>query len=527
MHSMKYLAILMVLIFSTTHVMSQTSHVKVQLGPPHKTKDYFIRDIVAIDKAYFYGIETPSVFSKSSIVSVARYKSSSLEWSGNCEVNLGSGMLIGYLAQGDYLRLFLMEYNSASKKIEIYEKRINTSAFKTDSVKIKMVELPAPHGLYLPNTESSCQSSPKNSKHAMVVRYFDAQYTSLGYAIIAFDSVGVVWKKSFSNSANEYSKAEGHTIADNGDAYVILRNFSTASDQISYQKSKRHSDPESFNQGLFSSGVIERKPNYQFQLRVTLHQGDTSISKLIGKEDIFINEMHIAPRPSGGVNLMGLFGNKGRVSPRGCFYFSYDAAGDLLTEKKFTFSDDFLVEGMSEKEVADARNKLANNEEWDTDGYDTKAIVSATDGGAYMLVERHQQMLSTATTRSTTHHRFRDIYKEIIVCRFNAEGEMLWTRKVLKRQDAHNFYFASFTGMLSNDIFLFFNQSGAERRKGNVVGVSINAEGNISRVEIPELMDSKFLLVPGISKSLKDTQLVIYVEDQSDSDRFINVQVVK
>jgi len=106
-NNIKGLAILATLLLSVTQGVSQdSSPINVLVGPPHKSKDYFLRDIISIDNDYMFVLETPSVFSKKSAVRLSRHSAKTLAWQDNLEVSLDAKVLIGYVDEGNELRHF-------------------------------------------------------------------------------------------------------------------------------------------------------------------------------------------------------------------------------------------------------------------------------------------------------------------------------------------------------------------------------------------------------------------------------------
>lgn len=512
-------------VYALSSLAQRLTEVKASEGEPHESKGYSIGGIIAMDDAQFYTLETSSRISKSSPIYISRYSSSNLKWEEGVEIALGSKILGGYLLSSDSIFLFSFEHDVDLGKIFIFKVGIMKSTLSHFGPLIKFAELDAPKGLSMKASESSVEYSPDRIRSHLFIRYFNDKWISLGFAVISMQGPHILWARNFINTEKESSITEASKISDRGEIYILARTFWNSPDQVAFQKSKRHFDPDSFGHGQFSNNTIERAPNYFFTLMIVADDGRSISSRNFSEEGVFISEMQLITKGPREILLLGLYGNKSQVSPRGCFSYSFTNP-DSIKKKKFAFDLDFLTKNVDTKELNETRGLIANQMEFDTDGYDLKSTDFNSEGICYLFAEHHRRYLVLNSPGQFQHYRFKDTYKDILVFAFDSSGNLRGSNKLWKFQDVHNRYFASFSGIAKgSNVYLFYNYSGDIRSKDNVCCVRVDTSVNFEKLRISELRQTRILIVPTISRKLGDGQYVSLMVTEDGTDQFIKFTI--
>ncbi len=210
----------------------------------------------------------------------------------------------------------------------------------------------------------------------------------------------------------------------------------------------------------------QEKPDHTYYLLVYEKGSSTPIEHKIEVNDKFLQDLTFQEDKDGDIICGGFYGNKLSWAIRGVFFLSLDQRTKEVKHESYKeFSDDFITEGMSEREEKKAEKKAKKkDEELEMMSYDLDKIISKEDGGAIMIAEQYRSYTVCYTdqrgnTRCSTHY----IYNDIIVVNVDPQGNIEWASKVVKRQHTVNDggYYSSYAMHVKDDnIYLIFNDNG-------------------------------------------------------------------
>jgi hypothetical protein len=210
----------------------------------------------------------------------------------------------------------------------------------------------------------------------------------------------------------------------------------------------------------------QEKPDHTFYLLVFDRGSSAPREHKIDVNEKFLQDLTFQEDTDGDIICGGFYGNKGSWSIRGVFFLSLDKNSKAVTHESYKeFSDDFITEGMSEKEERKAEKKAKRkDEDLELPNYKLDKIIRKKDGGAVMIAEQYRSYTvcttdSRGNTRCSTHY----LYNDIIVVNVDAQGNIEWASKVVKRQHTVNDggYYSSYATHVKDDqIYLIFNDNG-------------------------------------------------------------------
>lgn len=218
--------------------------------------------------------------------------------------------------------------------------------------------------------------------------------------------------------------------------------------------------------------------------------GELIPSKEIYFENKRVKDLKISFNKNGELQLLGYCFDNVQVSDQvGSIIYQRHNSRNLrrISKAYIPFDLDFYLQGKEEKVKSRIKKNLEKNKSVRM-GFDIHYIEHRQDGGLTILGEEHYfKSLGSVSDPQYIHY-----FNDIVVVQLDAAGEVLWKRKIPKRQEFKytssslkeslgHFYIASYTyAMQDDDIYLFFNDSPDN-------GTSIDKDVSIEKTPYKEL----------------------------------------
>ena len=192
---------------------------------------------------------------------------------------------------------------------------------------------------------------------------------------------------------------------------------------------------------------------------------------------------------------------------------------NIKTQK---FSKDFLKEFMTDKKV-DKGKEITD--------FDLKEVVRKDDGGLILTAEEYWvTVVTTYSSRGMSHTTYHYHYGDIIVLNIDAEGKMIWSRKIAKSQHSINdggFFSSYYLAVVKDNLYFIFNDSEknytkdkdyvytferSNSNKGVVSNVRVDSDGEIDKRQVYAIGDEEIILRPKVCQQISDNEVLLFCE---------------
>lgn len=233
--------------------------------------------------------------------------------------------------------------------------------------------------------------------------------------------------------------------------------------------------------------------------------------------DIFVQNLAVRLDYEEDIMLFtGFYGNKDEYEMSGAFFIKMkESTLENTVSTREEFPRDIVASVIGEKKAKKGKSIKGN---WVFRDY-----IAREDGGAVIVAERHfVQAITTSNGRTTTTTYYYH-YEDVLVMNFNPNGTLDWTSHIPKEQITVNDggIFCGYLLLVHNDrLHFIYNDhkknpdliskgrskiktfSARSLKKGNVVGVTIDANGDMIYEVLMKIRDEeKMLFLPRVSQS--------------------------
>ena len=293
-----------------------------------------------------------------------------------------------------------------------------------------------------------------------------------------------------------------------------------------------------YDEGRFSKS--RRGVDYWYEM-LTLDSLGASNTYKLSLDDKVIHSGHFEVVNNTMLVCSGFYGEQ-NFQIDGSFYMQVDlSSGDLqhISTKKFDLS--FLQEGQSEGRAKRIKKRADAGKNTGLLNIYFRDFVLRSDGGVILIGEYYDLIVNTSSDINSTSTTTSYIYKDIVIVNINADGEVAWTKKILKRQ------ITSDDGGLMSGFALFvhdekmyfiFNDHednleakdyndlrtwSRKRRTSIVCLVTVDAYGNMTREAIITQKELNLELIPEscIQISEDEMMLVAYKRKENQIARLV------
>ncbi len=280
------------------------------------------------------------------------------------------------------------------------------------------------------------------------------------------------------------------------------------------------------------------EPNHRYHILGYFDKGAKVKDYVIDLGDKFITDLTATVRENDDIICTGFYSENGTWSIAGTFFLTIDGESKEIKTKSFKkFDEDFIVEGMTEREEEKAKKKAAKKDRnLEMYNYEFRELIQREDGGAILIAEQYRfyQTCHTTTdangnttTRCTNHY----VYGDIILININPSGQIVWASKVDKYQHSTNDggYFSSFFSHVVDDkIYLIYGETAKsfydrqdkleqwkqlgkeDKRAMLTLLVEVNSKGETERELLFNNRIEGFSTRPKVCEQINPSQSIIY-----------------
>lgn len=285
-----------------------------------------------------------------------------------------------------------------------------------------------------------------------------------------------------------------------------------------------------YEEGKAEKGAI----NYKFEMLVYSEDEDEE-----ERFDVTLNDKHLSDvtferLDNGDFNVIGFYADKGGIQD-GVFNLLIDGESySVSNEETVEFPTDFIVQHSSEKTKKKAAKKEAKGKAVALYSYDIDDLIENPDGTVTMIGEQYRfyQVCTTdanGNTTCTNHY----VYGNIIIVKFNTDGEVEWMELIPKLQHTTNDggYYSGYalTTLPTGDLRMVFNdnpknnyydQNGKyyewrrKKNKTDIIMYEVNLEGRVKRYTLFNASDEEVMSRPKVSVQIDDTETIVLGESK-------------
>jgi hypothetical protein len=425
------------------------------------------------------------------------------------------------------------ERDKDNKTIVYFAEKVDLSSLIPDGNKIKIYE--ADYSVDKKREDVDLRFILDKDKKVMILydQHAAVKEEDVKVSIHSLDATfKVLWKKDvelplISDSKRNYSFDK--YVDPNANVYLLAKVYD---DDPNGKKKNKYKD------------VKEGQLNYDYHIYTIGNGIETYIDYPFELKDKAVSEINLDINNKGELVACGFYGDinadKNKVSgAKGVFYTIIDPANKEIKAQSYKkFENEVFTAGLSEKKKGKLEEKMEEGKrEGDASSYIIRDLVQRKDGGSTMFAEEHYIYTVTYYDGKYTHTTTHYVYKNIIVTKINAAGEIEWTTVIPKYADVtqYNLICSYIKFDEGNDTYdLFFNdhrdnliaisleKNGAEPINGKLkpmrfVRIVVNADGSLSKREEAFQRnedDEDTRLCPGVSKVVSDNEIVLYGVDR-------------
>ncbi len=280
------------------------------------------------------------------------------------------------------------------------------------------------------------------------------------------------------------------------------------------------------------AGFISRDAkNYSFVLLSSDENGDELVESKIELKDFYISDMTASMLPNSDIVCAGF--TTSRTLSRninGVFYILIDnKTREISVESTKEFDYEFIKEGMTEKQEKKADKQKAKGKEVNLPSFTFREIILKENGGALVVAEQYWMEISAYTdAKGNTHTTYHYFYNDIVAVSIDAQGQIEWASKVIKRQHSTNddgCYSSYALATVGNTIYFVFNDNMENHlfpnekvknfaprssKKGAVTLCEIDYLGNVTKELLFSGSESGVTLVPKLSEQISTNEMFFY-----------------
>lgn len=306
---------------------------------------------------------------------------------------------------------------------------------------------------------------------------------------------------------------------------------------------------------LYQDNATRRRrgnPTYQYVILSYTDNGEKTEEYRIDLEEKFITDLTFQVGKSGTLICSGFYSERGSYSIKGAYYFQLDPETREIRNRNYSeFEFDFLVQGLSEKNIERARQAEANNDRRrapEMYDYSLDELILRSDGGAVLIAE--QYYVERENFRDPGFGwspygfydpwfdpRFNNVqtdyfynYNDIIVVNIRPTGEVEWSARIPKQQETRNDggYYSSYAMSIVRDKLYFvynddirnYTSRGREGRwypftggESVVVLAQVNARGGeVELFPMESSSNAGVVVRPKMSRQIGKKEMAVFGE---------------
>jgi hypothetical protein len=202
-------------------------------------------------------------------------------------------------------------------------------------------------------------------------------------------------------------------------------------------------------------------PNYHYILLKYPVVGNETIEQVVSVEGHFVTHVTLDFDLDQNPIFTGFYGDRRGLGIAGHYFQKFDkTTGNVLISIFEPFKADFLTQGLSERKAEKVEDRLDKGKNEELMNFEFRDLIKKDDGGYYLIAEEY--ILETRTRSSgsgyTTYYVHN--YSDIIVLNLNASGNLLWAKKIFKKQYSSVGAYLSFLVIYKDDkLYFIYNDN--------------------------------------------------------------------
>ncbi len=280
--------------------------------------------------------------------------------------------------------------------------------------------------------------------------------------------------------------------------------------------------------------------NYTFEMMVYEADEGEPESFSVTLEGQFMSDVNFEQLDNGNIQVVGFYSDRGGIQ-NGVFNLIIDnESKEIVSEETTEFPTDFIVQHSSEKAKKKAAKREAKGKEVAFYSYVIDDLIENKDGTITMIGEQYRYYV-TCTTDANGNQRctYHYIYGNIIVVKFNEDGEVDWMELIPKYQHTTNDggYYSGYALVELPDgtLKFIFNDSpknsyyaqngkfyGWKRspKKTDIVLFSLTTEGRLDRYVLAKGDEEEVMSRPSVSVQIDANEMILLGEARKKTKFF-------
>ncbi|RUA27989.1 MAG: hypothetical protein DSY76_04885 [Bacteroidetes bacterium] len=287
--------------------------------------------------------------------------------------------------------------------------------------------------------------------------------------------------------------------------------------------------------------IVNHKINFSFNI-LRYSEDDDQVEYKLALKDKYITQVKLAVDMQLNLICAGFYTNtKDLYSLGGSFLLKIEAdGGDVVVSETKDFSTEFITSLLSKRKKEKAKKKKKKGKTIEMPEYNLDNLVIRDDGGVLLVGERDYIRTHVYTDANGTHTVYTYYSENIIVVNFNPDGTVKWMRRVPKSQSSSIPDYLSYVTVIHDDnIYFLYNDHinnakvkrdeerghfNVRASKSNLVAYRINSDGETEYLPLFAAANDDTLVVPNVSKQLKESQDVILYSDYGKRQRLYRIE---
>jgi hypothetical protein len=281
--------------------------------------------------------------------------------------------------------------------------------------------------------------------------------------------------------------------------------------------------------------IRKGEANYSFELLSYYDKGSREARTPLSLAGKFITDMQIGILDNKDIVCAGFYSETGTLTIKGTYFLKLDAnTRAVIVNSSKEFELNFITQNLTEREAKKVGRRAANDKDTELFQFRLDQLVVDNVGGVFLVGEQFfvRQVVTTMrnpttgaiTTRTDNYY----YYNDIIAIRISAEGEILWSQKIPKRQKSVNDGGASSSytfGVRRGQLLFIYNDSpenlnytdkGAIARaelnavSGIVMMCSVSGSGEVKRQPVFGAKEVNVIIRPRVCEQISSNEFVLF-----------------
>lgn len=280
---------------------------------------------------------------------------------------------------------------------------------------------------------------------------------------------------------------------------------------------------------VIDNGVINYREKSFFSVISIPANGGQVLHKKLNLGEQNLAQAKIAANKEGHLFLGGFYTEENyNKSVAGTYLLKMDGNNQQLIQQKMEpFEKEFLISGLKNSKAKKVSKKLDKGNQLEDSMFYLDQIMVKDNGNVTLLGEERSSYRFTVDNSIKTRY----VFGSIAVAEFDADGNKIWVKKIVKDQSSSNggnFYFSYSVNVINNNLYLIYNDqeknlsyngdgSVEEYDPGSVKKpaislIKIDEEGNLSKKSLSFADDRRLLNLPRVNTLVGTNEMIIYGE---------------